>query len=163
MTSKTNTAKALYTPLPHRKPATMLPADLTILILLVSGLVFAIIELGLSAYIVSAADSYISYVGYGVVPGWLAFLLFASLWTVIRTLFRLVRLVRRAKPSYDASGRPSTQKWVPILTLVINAITMIFWLSGFAAYATWLSGFAPIGIYGALLAFAVMLVSFTVT
>jgi hypothetical protein len=138
----------------------MLPTDLTILILLVSGLTFSIIELGLSAYIISVLDTYNAYIGYGanIVPGWLAFLLFASLWTIVRTLFRLIRLIRRNKRStYDAGRQPA--KWVPILTLVINAVTMIFWLSGFAAYASLLGGFAPTGIYGALLAFAVMLVS----
>lgn len=138
----------------------MLPTDLTILILLVSGLTFSIIELGLSAYIISVLDTYSTYNGYGnIVPGWLAFLLFASLWTIVRTLFRLIRLIRRTKRSaYDAGRQPA--KWVPILTLVINAVTMIFWLAGFAAYASLLGGFAPTGIYGALLAFAVMLVSF---
>ena len=137
----------------------MLPTDLTILILLVSGLTFSIIELGLSAYIISVLDTYSTYNGYGnIVPGWLAFLLFASLWTIVRTLFRLIRLIRRTKRSaYDAGSQPA--KWVPILTLVINAVTMIFWLAGFAAYASLLGGFAPTGIYGALLAFAVMLVS----
>ena len=138
----------------------MLPTDLTILILLVSGLTFSIIELGLSAYIISVLDTYNAYIGYGtnIVPGWLAFLLFASLWTIVRTLFRLIRLIRRTKRSAYDARQPA--KWVPILTLVINAVTMIFWLSGFAAYASLLGGFAPTGIYGALLAFAVMLVSY---
>lgn len=144
--------------LAHRHPiplATMSPTDITIVALLITGLIFSIIELGLSAYTVSLWQTYESYY-YGSAPGFLSFLLFASLWTTLRTGFRLVRQVLRTQSPVDASGRPAA--WVPILTLVINAITMIFWLAGFAAYVSLLQGVTVIGVAGALLAFAVMLV-----
>jgi hypothetical protein len=133
----------------------MSPTDITILVLLIAGLVFSIIEVGLSAYSVSFWDNYYAFY-YGSAPGYLSFLLFASLWTMLRTGFRLVRQLRKTQFPVDASGRPVA--WVPILTLVINTITMIFWLAGFAAYVSLLHGLTPIGVLGALLAFAVMLV-----
>ena len=134
----------------------MPPVDLALLILLITGLVFSIIELGLSAYLVSVFDE-LDQIYYGYVPGTISFLLFASLWTVLRTAFHLVRLIRKANSPVDGSRRPVT--WVAILTLVINAVTMIFWLAGFASYASLLAGETAFGVIAALLAFAIMLVS----
>lgn len=45
-----------------------------------------------------------------------------------------------------------------MLGLVINAVTMIFWLAAFAGFDIWLDGFPAIETAGALLAFAIMLV-----
>jgi fatty acid desaturase len=129
----------------------MLPIDIAILTLLSTGLIFAIIELGLSAYWVSFWDTY----AYAA-PGIISFLLFASLWTALRTGFRLLRYVLSRRSSYSAPGREA--KWVTVLGLVINAVTMIFWLSAFAAFDTELDGLIAVGIWGALLAFAIMLV-----
>ena len=133
----------------------MSPTDITILALLITGLVFSIIELGLSAYTVSLWEDYYAYY-YGSAPGFVSFLLFASIWTTLRTGFRLVRLLRKSQSPVDASGHPAA--WVPILTLVINTVTMIFWLAGFAAYVSLLQGLTAVGVSGALLAFAIMLV-----
>ena len=133
----------------------MSPTDITILVLLITGLIFSIIELGLSAYSVSYWEVYYAFY-YGSAPGFISFLLFASLWTMLRTGFRLVRQLLRTQSPVDASGRPAA--WVPILTLVINTVTMIFWLAGFAAYVSFLQGLTAVGLAGALLAFAIMLV-----
>lgn len=154
--------------------------DLVFLPLLATALVFAIIELGLSAYTDSIAtqavevESYdpcyagCGYGGYdfngetepGDAPGSVKYLVFASVWTMLITpaLAILPMLGHRYNKFWiDSSGNPAA--WVAPLTLALNAVTMIFWLAGFAALANLFGGTAPQGIAGALLAFAVMLVS----
>lgn len=133
----------------------MTPTDIAILSLLITGLIFSIIEIGLSAYSISYWEDYYA-VYYGSAPGFISFILFASLWTVLRTTFRLLRLLLKTRSPVDASGRPT--KWVPIVTLVVNAVTMVFWLAAFAAYVNLLDGATATGLGGAILAFAVMLV-----
>jgi hypothetical protein len=114
----------------------------------------SIIELGLSAYAVSVTDQTYRY-GYGVyeghTPSEYAFLLFASIWTILAvgTLAVLAFLS-------DRKGGVSRPSWLGFATLAVNFVTWVFWLAGFSALAALYGG--PVrGTAGALLAFAVML------
>lgn len=126
--------------------------DLAILGLLGTILVFSIIELGLSAWAVSVTDGRSVY-GYRYsAPGEYGFLVFASLWTLI-VVGVLVVLEFVGGRKGGVSHRFS---WLGWATLIINAVTWVFWLAGFAALAAFF-GPGPQGAAGALLAFAVML------
>ena len=133
----------------------MLVVDIAILALLGTALVFSIIELGLSAYVVSLTDRSYNY-GYGTyrteTPGEYAFLLFDSLWTL------LVVGVLAALDFFGArrGGVSRPYPWLGWATLALNFLTWVFWLAGFAALAAFFGG-NPRGVGGALLAFAVML------
>jgi Membrane-associating domain len=130
--------------------------DFAILPLLATTLVFAIIELGLSAYSVSIFSEN----QLGSAPGPVNFLVFASLWTMLITpIFIALPMLgdRNNRFWLNSFGRPAA--WVAPVTLAINAVTMIFWLAGFAALANLFGGYNPQGVPGALLAFAIMLVS----
>lgn len=151
-------------------------------LLLAISLVFAIIELGLSAYIVSVWTTTTAYsvydpnyagLGYGgydfytttsrsSAPDPINFLLFTSLWTILIVPACLAILfLNQSKRTFctDSAGQPA--KWLTPATLALNGVTMVFWLAGFAALADLLGGNAPQGLVGALLAFAVMLVGYT--
>lgn len=150
----------------------MVVTDLVTLVLLGTAAVFAIIELGLSAYIVSLGSErvYTYYdpnyagTGYGgyqygtrraTAPAEVDFLLFCSLWTLLVTPALIIfPIIWRTKA--NVGGRDKHTIFGP-LTLALNAVTMIFWLAGFAALANLYGGGNPQGIAGALLAFAVML------
>jgi len=119
--------------------------DLSILVLLATGLVFSIIELGLSAWAVDVTpDGNEANDRFG-------FLVFCSVWTIFVTAFLI------AFPIYGTASRGDVERWYSPLTIALNAVTMIFWLAGFAADADLYNGYNPRGTAGALLAFAVML------
>lgn len=127
--------------------------DLALIALLATAFLFSIIELGISAYAVSVTDGRtIRGVRYrGDVPGEYAFLLFASLWTLlaIGVLGALDFLGARRGVSHP-------YPWLGWAALGVNFVTWVFWLSGFAALAAYFGGTA-VGTAGALMAFAVML------
>jgi hypothetical protein len=123
--------------------------DLAILGLYATALVFAIIELGLSAHLTditidetSAHDRF----GYTV---------FCSLWTMLVAGFLLVfpMLSRRGGNSIQSSHQ---ERWMAPLTLALNSLTMIFWLASFAAIADLYNGVRVTGELAAVLAFAVI-------
>lgn len=60
-------------------------------------------------------------------------------------------------PYFGTRSRGDVERWFTPTTIALNAVTMIFWLAGFAADADLYNGFSPRGTAGALLAFAVML------
>lgn len=146
--------------------------DLITLALLGTASVFALIELGLSAYVVSlgsvdtysywdpnyAGDGYGAY-QYGTskasAPAEVDFLLFCSLWTLLIAP-TLIVLPMIWKFKTEVAGRDVHTVFGP-LTLAVNTITAIFWLAGFAALANLYGGANAQGVAGALLAFAVML------
>lgn len=123
--------------------------DIVILALLVAAVVCSIIELGLSAYIVSSLrDVFGRYYG-GRVSSTFNFTVFASIWSLLVSLFLLGwGFVSRSRGGSEGIFAP--------LTLALNTITMIFWLAGFAAVADLYDG-APGGTPGALIAFGVIL------
>lgn len=124
--------------------------DLTLLGLYATALVFSIIELGLSAYIVDVTSN--AYYGTNSRYG---FALFCSIWTILVAgfLFAFPLLSRRGN-SVQGSHH---ERWMAPLTLALNALTMLFWLACFAALADLYNGFSPRDVAGAQLAFAVML------
>ena len=145
----------------------MLVLDVALLVLLGVALVFSIIELGLSADEVSLdSHHYYTYYnngygyGYGVQtgspPGEISFLLFCSLWTMLVTVF-LIGFGFFMRRRNNALASNNTNKWLTPLTLALTAVTMIFWLAGFAALAHLYNGADVTGIAAALLAFAVLL------
>lgn len=121
--------------------------DTCIFGLLVAGLITSIIELGLSADIVSLFDGYDYWWGDSAPESRSDFLLFCSIWSILITvLLMLIPFLGR-----NVHGHSLTSP----VTLVLTTLTMIFWLAGFAAFANLFVG-APTGIAGATLAFAVI-------
>lgn len=150
----------------------MIVLDIITLVLLGTSGVFSIIELGLSAYVVSigSVQAYeywdpnydgTGYGGYqfgirkGAAPGEVDFLLFCSLWTLLLASALIILSIVWASKSRIA-GKDIHSVFGP-LTLALNAITMVMWLAGFAALANLYGGVNPQGILGALLAFPILL------
>lgn len=125
--------------------------DLALFGLYATALVFSIIELGLSAYIVDVTSSefYSTNSRY-------TFTLFCSVWTIVVTAFLLAFpfLSRRGGNSIQSANH---ERFMAPLTISLNGLTFIFWLASFAALADLYNGFSPRGVTGAQLAFAVML------
>ena len=123
--------------------------NLIIFVLLTIAFFFTIIELGLSAYLVSITASRLySNSTYD-------YLLFCSIWTLLATGFLLIwGYLARSKSHIDKN---SSERWLAPVTLVLNFITMVFWLAAFASLADMYNGYNPQGSSGAQLAFAVML------
>lgn len=131
--------------------------------LLATSLVFAIIELGLSAYVASewsgtVATGYDFYYGYTYghvsAPAIVSFLVFCSVWTILITVAAFVL-------SFVYTRKGATGKLSTILGIafaVVYAITMVFWLASFADIASKLDGYDGFSDYlNAVLAFAVLL------
>ena len=148
----------------------MLPLTITIFALVGTGILFSIIDLGLSAYAASAySSSYdcsyysgnpydgtsgiVSATCKGKVPAAISFLLFTSLWTLLVSPFTLVfpwLQARKASVSHE-----SLNKWLSPLLIVLFSLTWVFWLSAFADIATYNIAFAG-PIIQAAVAFAVL-------
>jgi hypothetical protein len=127
----------------------MAPIDMAIVTLLFTAMIFSTIELSLSAYYVSVwKEVYYP----GGVPAPFSLLLFASVWTLFITAFRIILQLVRGNSVPDKPGGA-------VKTLVVNAVTMIFWLGAFATLAKFLSGFWVVGITAAWFAFAILSVS----
>lgn len=123
-------------------------------------LIFSIIELGLSAHLISLSSRAYSYLDVSdydfhiTAPPSIAFLLFCSIWTILVSGLALYipwHLARRA-----SLGR-ITPTILTYVTLVLYFVTTVFWLAGFADLAAWLAGFTPGGSIGAAVAFGVLL------
>lgn len=123
--------------------------DLSLLVLYATAIVFAIIELGLSAYAVDVTDD--RWIG----SDRYAYALFCSLWTLIVAGFLLVFpfLAQRRGNNIQSAN---SERWMAPLTLALNAVTMIFWLACFAAIADLYAGSVIRDVPAAALAFAVM-------
>lgn len=144
----------------------MLPLTIATYSLLGTGLVFAIIELGLTAYGLSYWDGNTyacgeNYDGYEVTvtyckttaPAIISFLVFTSLWTMLATPFALVYpwyQARRADVSHE-----NLNKWLAPVFIVLFFLTFVFWLAGFADIA-YLTGGLVGDIDAAILAFGVL-------
>lgn len=130
------------------------------------ALVLAIVELGLSAYVVSIGGetrrkvSFSVYGGYSYhnvrssTPGILIFLLFASCWTIWITIATAVFPCFLAR---KGAVKPALNTVLGIAFAVVYFATMAFWLAGFADIATRLHGSRSIEYLDAILAFAVIL------
>jgi hypothetical protein len=127
--------------------------DLAILGLSGTILLFSLIELGLSAWAVSLTDG--TYYGYRVTaPSQFAFLLFASLWTLL--VFGALTILNFLMGGRQG-GVTHRFSWLGFVTLGVNFVTCVFWLAGFAALADYYNGGVATGNFAALLAFAVLL------
>ncbi|KAJ5392638.1 hypothetical protein N7509_008128 [Penicillium cosmopolitanum] len=144
----------------------MLALHTALYVLLGTALVFAIVELGLSAYVVSgysgnaeewSCDAFTC--GYHTVkvstPGILAFLVFVSLWTMI------VSVAAAVLPWFYARKGNVTSKLnmtLGISTIVVYFITSVFWLACFADIVTIFGAGNVYNDYlNAVVAFAVLL------
>ena len=125
--------------------------DLSLLGLYATALLFSIIELGISAYIVDVTSR--NYYGTSDIY---SYTLFCSIWTILVAGFLVAFPIvsRRGGNSIQSANH---ERWMAPLTIALNALTMIFWLAAFAALADRYNGFSPGGVAGAQLAFAVML------
>jgi hypothetical protein len=123
--------------------------DLAILGLYATALVFAIIELGLSAHLTD-----ITFRGSGANDRF-GYTVFCSLWTMLVAGFLLVFpiLSRRSGNSIQSSHQ---ERWMAPLTITLNSLSMIFWLASFSAIADLYNGVDVDGELAAVLAFAVI-------
>jgi Membrane-associating domain. len=128
--------------------------------LLGTSLVFAIIELGLSAYVTSEAEGTYNVgdgLGYKTVkvhpPAIYDFLLFSSVWTILITgaAFFLPRFFARKARSL------STDKAISGALIAMYFVTSVFWLAGFADIANELDGYTGFDYLNAIIAFGVLL------
>ncbi|KAJ5413590.1 hypothetical protein N7465_005895 [Penicillium sp. CMV-2018d] len=145
----------------------MLALNIVLYSLLGTSLVFAIIELGLSAFITAAysgmqeIQTWSAYSGYSYSqvnvkpPAILIFLVFSSVWTILVVVGALVL------PWYYTRKDFVTAKLNTVLAAIFVAIyfiTMVFWLACFADLASLLGGGTSINpYYNAILAFGVLL------
>ncbi|KAI1800331.1 marvel domain-containing protein [Daldinia bambusicola] len=88
--------------------------------------VFAIIELGLTAYVASGYDGWFGWGGYS--PSRVNFMIFNSVWSL------LVLLYVGVTPLY------LTSIFHRLVALALNAITTIFWFAGAIALAVFVGG-----------------------
>lgn len=129
--------------------------------LLGTSFVLGVVELGLSAFVVSAFDNttqeYDTWGGYVNVkvkaPAIVDFIVFSSLWTMLITVAALV------VPWFYTRKGSVTPKLNTVLAasfVAIYFVTMVFWLAAFADLATYLD-YISNDYYNAMIAFAVLL------
>lgn len=139
----------------------MLVLNIIFYALLGTSFVFAIVELGLSAYVVAAYDNTTGgynnrgeYLNVKVkAPAIVGFMVFASLWTM------LVAVAALGLPWYYTRKGSVTPKFNTILAasfVTTYFVTMVFWLASFADLATYLD-YVSNDYYNAMTAFAVLL------
>lgn len=144
----------------------MLALHIVLYVLLGTSLAFAIVELGLSAYVatgwsgdqqVYSWDPYQGYV-YTTVhvspPAILVFTLFTCCWTILACVAALVL------PWFYTRKGFVSQKLNAILglsTIVFYFVTSVFWLACFADIVAELGGGSWIDLVNAIIAFAVLL------
>ncbi|KAJ5778763.1 hypothetical protein N7520_002009 [Penicillium odoratum] len=144
----------------------MIAFHIALYAILATSLVFAIIELGLCAYVASVwggtreelyYDSYgdLEYGDVNIsIPGILAFLIFTSCWTMLVTPGGV--LLSWFYTRKGATGKISTI--LGVVFSVVYFITMVFWLACFADIASDLDGYTSHNDYlNAVIAFAVLL------
>lgn len=119
--------------------------DISVFWLLTAGVVVSIIELGLTADVVSWFDD--DHDWWDSFESRSDFLLFCSIWTILVTGF-LIAIPFLGRSIYG-------HKFLAPATLALTSVTMIFWLAGFAAFANLFED-APTGTVGATLAFAII-------
>ncbi|CAG8891661.1 unnamed protein product [Penicillium nalgiovense] len=127
----------------------MMALSIILCLLLGTSLAFAIVELGLSAFIAAAysgtqrVTTWSAYSGYSYrqvdvdPPAILVFLVFSSVWTILVTVAALV-----LPWYYNRKGFVSA-KLNTVLAAIFVAlyfVTMVFWLACFADLATLLGG-----------------------
>ncbi|KAJ6151682.1 hypothetical protein N7470_006810 [Penicillium chermesinum] len=142
----------------------MLPLHIALYSLLATALAFAIIELGLTAYVTSAISDYsreelfrrywdYSYSYWHVsTPSILIFLLFTSCWTILASAGAL------AAP-WVFGRRGVSSKLNKILSVSLAAVyfvTMVFWLAAFADFVSYFDGNFFSDYLSAIVAFAVL-------
>ena len=144
----------------------MIALHIALYTILATSLVFAIIELGLCAYVATFFGGttqeyyYNVYGGYSTqdvkvsTPPILAFLLFSACWTILITPGGVAL-------SWFYTRKGVSEKISTILGIVfavVYFVTMVFWLACFADLASLLGGFTSFNDYfNAVIAFAVLL------
>ncbi|KAI8623192.1 membrane-associating domain-containing protein [Xylariaceae sp. FL1651] len=88
--------------------------------------IFAIVELGLTAYLASLYDTYFGFGGYS--PSRVNFMVFNSVWSI------LVLIYVGVTPLY------MTSLFHRLAALVLNVVTAIFWFAGSIALAVFFGG-----------------------
>ncbi|KAJ5797235.1 uncharacterized protein N7518_005775 [Penicillium psychrosexuale] len=145
----------------------MLALSIVLYALLGTSLAFAIVELGLSAFIAAAysgtqeIETWSAYSGYSYSqvnvnpPALLVFLIFSSVWTILITIAALVL------PWYYTRKGLVTAKLNTVLAAIFVAtyfVTMVFWLACFAELASLLGGATSASSYcNTVIAFGVLL------
>lgn len=144
----------------------MIALHIALYTILATSLVFAVIELGLCAYVATFyGGTYQKYYynasgGYSYqdvkvsTPSIVAFLIFSAVWTILITPGGVVL-------SWFYTRKGVSEKISTILGIVfavVYFVTMVFWLACFADIASYLDGFTSFNdYYNAVIAFAVLL------
>ncbi|KAJ5658899.1 hypothetical protein N7507_005350 [Penicillium longicatenatum] len=144
----------------------MIAFHIALYAILATSLVFAIIELGLCAYVATFYGGtyqelyYNAYGSYGYknvktsTPPILAFLIFSACWTILITTGGVALSWFYTRKG--VSGKISTI--LGIVFTLVYFVTMVFWLACFADIASYLGGFVSFNDYfNAVIAFAVLL------
>ncbi|CAI7611286.1 unnamed protein product [Penicillium bialowiezense] len=129
--------------------------------LLGTSFVLGVVELGLSAFVVSAVenttqeyDTWSGYINVNVkAPAIVDFIVFCSLWTMLITVAALLL------PWFYTRKGSVTPKLNTVLAasfVATHFVTMVFWLAAFADLATYLD-YISNDYYNAMIAFAVLL------
>lgn len=144
----------------------MLALHIAIFALLGSSLVLSVVQLGLTAYVVtfwggtrreysySLSDGYSYRTIRARTPEVLAFLVFVACWTILVTIAALVL------PWFYTRKGTTTGKLNTILGIgfaVAYFVTMVFWLAGFGDLVAKLGGASSSDYVNAVIAFAVIL------
>jgi hypothetical protein len=139
----------------------MFALNIVLYSLLGTSLLFAIVELGLSAFVVSAFENttqeYSTWAGYVDVkvkaPAIVDFMVFSSLWTILLTVAAVL-----LPWHYTRKGSVTSKLNTALAASFVAGyfVTMVFWLAAFADLATYLDVIAD-SYYSALIAFAVLL------
>ena len=114
---------------------------------------FATCELGLNAYIVQHADNYFYEAPYGDwgvnhdTPSQVAFLLFASAWSLIGLIYLILAPIYLVTGGQDASQTKRNAKYLYGI-VALDTVTTIFWLAGWIALAELIQ--ASVGFAAAL-------------
>lgn len=145
----------------------MLALHLTLYALLGVSLAFAIVELGLSAYVVSywggtRKEAYWDpSQGFGYhdvhvsTPGILIFLLFSACWTILISIAALVLPWFSTRKGFVSATLNTV---LGIGLAAVYFVTMVFWLACFADIVSLLNGVTSTSAYlNAVIAFAVLL------
>lgn len=85
--------------------------------------------------------------GFGITSQ-IAFLLFSATWTLISTVAGLVF-------ARTAASRSLKYEWITFSTTALDALNMVFWLAGFAAFAAYY-GIDDGALYQGIVALAVL-------
>lgn len=111
----------------------------------VASILLALVELGVTVYVVYYSDDYFyedPYGDWGVnhnTPSQIGFLLFASIWSLLALVYTTLASVYFIRGGESSSRVSSNARYRNAITIV-DAVTAVFWLAGWIAMAKLIGG-----------------------